>query len=181
MSSYWYHGGEGGGCEGTDFSNSTGLGKAVSPASRPDLNGTYSTDAFTDEAVRLIENHDAERPLYMYIAYEAVHDAGGANVVRTPDGPGGCQAPLSIVNEYSSHVVSDTYKVQTAMLTSLDNGIARLVRALESKGMLEEAVFIVTSDNGGPLDHSFNAPLRCDIRVACLPPVRPAPTPMVRC
>ena len=71
------HGGEGGGCPGTDLSNSSGLNGAITAADRPDINGTYSTNAFTAEAERLIAAHDTSRPMYMYLAYEAVHDTGG--------------------------------------------------------------------------------------------------------
>ena len=38
--------------------------------------------------------------------------------------------------------------------------IANVSAALDTKGMLEETVWIVTADNGGPLDHSYNWPLR---------------------
>lgn len=33
----------------------------------------YVTDLFTDEAVRIIQNHDASRPLYLQISHLAVH------------------------------------------------------------------------------------------------------------
>ena len=130
VNSYWYHGGEGGGCEGTDLSNSTGLNGAISPANRPDINGTYSTIAFTAEATRIISLHDVARPLYMYLAYEAVHDAGGSGVTLP------VQAPLDQVERYASRVVDDTYKVQSAMIAVLDEGIANITEALDAKGTL---------------------------------------------
>ncbi|XP_072145600.1 arylsulfatase B-like [Dermacentor andersoni] len=57
-----------------------------------DLNGTYSTDAFTDEAKRIIADHDAEKPLFLYLAYQAVHAAcKDCNV----------EAPPEIVDQYA--------------------------------------------------------------------------------
>ncbi|KAL1484333.1 hypothetical protein MTO96_032630, partial [Rhipicephalus appendiculatus] len=38
-----------------------------------DLNGTYSTHAYTDEAKRVIADHDTEKPLFLYLSYQAVH------------------------------------------------------------------------------------------------------------
>jgi arylsulfatase B len=148
VNSYWYHGGEGGGCEGTDLSNSTGQNGQVRGATRPDINGTYSTLAFAAEAERIIHAHNTADPLYIYVAFEAVHDAGGKGVTAP------VQAPLRLVERYSPLIADDTYKVQAAMIASLDSGVANITQALQRKGMLDEAVFIVVADNGGPLDHS---------------------------
>ena len=169
VNSYWYHGGEGGGCEGTDLSNSTGLNGVISPANRPDINGTYSTIAFTAEATRIIGIHDVARPLYMYLAYEAVHDAGGSGVTLP------VQAPLDQVERYAQRVVDDTYKVQSAMIAVLDEGIANITAALDAKGMLEDCVWIVTADNGeaGPIVWLCSEPcLVSEYRVAAAQEVR---------
>lgn len=58
------------------------------------------------------------------------------------------QAPLGLVQQYSQLVPSDTYKVQTAMLASLDEGVRNITKALQQRGMLNEALFIVIADNG---------------------------------
>jgi arylsulfatase B len=46
------------------------------------------------------------------------------------------------------------------MLTELDDGVNSVVSALKSVGMWEDTLLIFVSDNGGPLEHSTNAPLR---------------------
>lgn len=38
-----------------------------------DTVGKYTTDLFTDEAVRLIEQHDKDEPMFLYLAHDAVH------------------------------------------------------------------------------------------------------------
>jgi len=145
--SYWYHGGEGGGCQATDFSNNTGT--KISGAIG--MNGTYATHAFTDYAIQRIQRHDVANPLYMYLAHFAVHDASG--------GAGGIEAPMETVDRYP-RVSADAYKVQGAALTELDWGVANVTHALQAKGMWENTVLVLTSDNGGPLGHALNAPLR---------------------
>ena len=38
-----------------------------------DTAGKYSTFLFTDEAVEIIETHEPETPLFLFVAYQAVH------------------------------------------------------------------------------------------------------------
>ena len=46
------------------------------------------------------------------------------------------------------------------MITKLDDGVGGVHDALEQAGMLQSSVISFCSDNGGPLDHATNAPLR---------------------
>lgn len=50
-----------------------------------DLHGQYSTDIFTKEAVKLIENHNATRPMFLYIAHTAVHSGNPYNPLPAPE------------------------------------------------------------------------------------------------
>lgn len=50
-----------------------------------ELHGQYSTDVFTQEAVQLIENHNATQPLFLYIAHAAVHSGNPYNPLPAPD------------------------------------------------------------------------------------------------
>lgn len=130
------------------------------------VNGTYSTRLFTRYAIDAIHSHfgatgmeggslsnslvqDAS-PMYLYLAHEAVHDASGS----------GIQAPLETVALYDDIYTNDTYKVMAAAVTELDYGIGNLTAALEAVGVWGNSVLIFTTDNGGPLGHSRNAPLR---------------------
>ena len=40
---------------------------------RPPADGFYSTDAFTDNALDMLRHHDADRPFFLYLAYNAPH------------------------------------------------------------------------------------------------------------
>lgn len=50
-----------------------------------DLHGQYSTDVFTKEAVRLIKDHNASQPLFLYFAHAAVHSANPYNPLPVGD------------------------------------------------------------------------------------------------
>lgn len=50
-----------------------------------DLHGHYSTDVFTNEAVRLIQSHNQTKPLFLYLAHAAVHSGNPYNPLAAPD------------------------------------------------------------------------------------------------
>ena len=167
---YWYHAapgkppsktdcpiveqGKGIGNSATDLSNSSGT--RISPAADA-LNGTYNTRLLAEEAARLIRAHDSTVPFYMYLAFMAVHDG-------CAEPPGdffqlGKQAPMATVERYGTTVL-DTYKVAGAMYTEMDSGIQTVIDALQDNNMWDDTILIFVSDNGGPLDHCTNEPLR---------------------
>ena len=164
---YWYHAspgepapncsttGKGVGNTPTDLSNNTGARIAPAPGA---LNGTYNTRLLADEAARLVRAHDNRTPFYMYLAFMAVHD-GCAESKATDFYNLGKQAPMATVDRYGTTVL-DTYKVAGAMYTEMDAGIATVIAALKDNAMWNDTVLIFVSDNGGPLDHCTNAPLR---------------------
>ena len=53
----------------------------------------------------------------------------------------------------------------SAMTTALDDGIGRVIEALDKKHMLENTIIVFTTDNGGPangfdMNYANNFPLR---------------------
>eukprot|EP00755_Sulcionema_specki_P005382 Sspe_Gene.32626::Locus_15977_Transcript_1_1_Confidence_1.000_Length_1646::g.32626::m.32626/K01135/ARSB; arylsulfatase B len=111
--------------------------------------GNYSTILFTTEAVRVVREHDASKPLFLYLAYQAVH---------APD-----QAPESYIEPYKS--LGGKRSVYAGMLSCMDEGFGNVTRALEEKGMMDNTILIFTADNGGPsetcaVQGSSNWPLR---------------------
>ena len=160
-SDYWMHGAPGGNasygkCGDVDFHDSVGTSiRGAAMHGAHSLNGTYDQVAFTDRAVELIgANAGSTTPLYIYLAYHNVHDACTLDRFTA-----GLNAPLETVERYSTTRL-DTFKLQGAMTTELDYGVANVTRALEEGGQWANSVIIFVSDNGGPLDHSSNAPLR---------------------
>jgi arylsulfatase A-like enzyme len=96
----------------------------------------YTTVLFGDEAVRLIEKHDAKKPMFLYMAFNAPH---------TPH-----QALPEHLKLYN-HVKDNTRRTYSAMVHAVDEQIGRIIAALDKAGMLENTIIIFSSDNGGPL------------------------------
>jgi arylsulfatase A-like enzyme len=94
----------------------------------------YTTELLGNDAVRLIESHDPQTPLYLYLAFNAPH---------TP-----YQAPEEYVGRYSG-IQDPTRRTYAAMVTCLDDQIGRVVAALENRGMRDNTLIVFHSDNGG--------------------------------
>lgn len=99
--------------------------------------GEYLTDRLTDEAIQFIREHRAS-PFFVQLWHYAPH---------TP-----IQAPEEVVRKYrekrnklGDHGLNPTY---AAMMDRIDQGIGRLLAALEEMGLRENTVILLTSDNG---------------------------------
>jgi arylsulfatase A-like enzyme len=141
----------------------------------PAMGTGYMTDILTDEAVSFIEASSGEQPFLAVIAHKAVHPEIFPDFVRTfPPAPGdeglyrGAQlnrapnwrAPiirkpaLSRPVDYSDPrspeggLPDDVILDRLRMLSAVDRGIGRIIEALDSSGVLDETVFVVTSDQG---------------------------------
>ena len=157
---YWFHTVANGGNEcGKGGYNSSiqdwsdNAGTSIGPGDRVGRNGTYNRNLLSGRASQIIAAHDTSTPLYMYLAFQNVHEG-----CARPDKLG-VQAPLATVNLYNTTEL-DTYKIHGAMLTELDYGVAEVVGALKAAGMWDNTLLVFKSDNGGPLDHSTYFPLR---------------------
>ena len=102
-----------------------------------DARGRYSTTVFTEEAVRVVSDHDpALQPLFLYLAYQGVHAPA--------------QVPQSYVDPYRKSIADTTRRTFAGMLSAVDEGIGNVTAALAAKGMLNNTLIVFTSDNGGP-------------------------------
>ncbi|KAH6925389.1 hypothetical protein HPB50_004516 [Hyalomma asiaticum] len=123
----------------------------------PELRGTYSTQAFTDEATRIIADHNPEEPLLLYLCYQAVHASCNDNKP---------EAPVEIVDNYA-YITAYNRSLFAGALHAMDHSVGEVLSALQSRGMLADSVVVFTSDNGGgPLEDGLvgnagnNWPLR---------------------
>jgi arylsulfatase A-like enzyme len=96
----------------------------------------YYTTLIGDEAVRLINKQDKDKPFFLYFASLAPHAP--------------YQAPKADQDRYASTIKDPTRRTYAAMITSLDDQIGRIVAALEKRGLRENTLIIFSSDNGGP-------------------------------
>jgi len=94
----------------------------------------YATHLLGDEAVQLIEQHQSQQPLFLYLAMAAPH---------MPN-----EAPQSSIDEYAS-ISNPNRRIHAAMVTELDTQIGRVIDALEQQQMLNNTLILFASDNGG--------------------------------
>jgi len=108
----------------------------------------YATDLITQEAVRVILEHDTECPLFLYVPYTAPH-----RPVHWPPG--------ALPGRYEHLVDWELRRMYAAMVERLDEGIGRIVQALRWRGMFEQTLLVFLSDNGAePGQGGSNFPLR---------------------
>src|SRR5262245_42057809 len=106
----------------------------------------YTTKLLGDEAVSLIEHHDAARPLFLYVPFNAPHSP--------------LQAPQEYLDRYQS-IQNQQRRTYAAMVNCVDDQIGRIVEALENRGLRENTLIAFSSDNGGPINlGATNGPLR---------------------
>ena len=89
-----------------------------------------------DEAVRLIDKQDKNKPFFLYFASLAPHAP--------------YQATKADQDRYASTIKDPTRRTYAAMITSLDDQVGRIVATLEKRGLRENTLIIFSSDNGGP-------------------------------
>jgi arylsulfatase A-like enzyme len=96
----------------------------------------YSTTLLGTEAVRVVEQHDTAKPLFLYVPFNAPH---------TP-----LQAPEQYLKLYA-HIADKKRQAYAAMVHCLDEQVGRVVAAVEKRGLTKNTLFIFSSDNGGPI------------------------------
>ena len=105
------------------------------PAS--DKNGTgYEELLFKDRLLEIISNHDPSQPLFLYYAPHIVHMP--------------YQVPEKYLKKFN-FIDNELRQVYHAMVNYLDDVVGELVQALKTKQLWGNLLFIVSSDNGGPL------------------------------
>ncbi|KAL4235320.1 hypothetical protein ACF0H5_006955 [Mactra antiquata] len=105
----------------------------------------YSTDLFTSEAQKIINNHNVSEPLFLYLPFQAVH-------CGNHDDP--LQAPQHYVDRFT-HINNYHRRLYAGMLGALDDAVGMIVESLADKGMMENTILLFTTDNGGPAN-GFN-------------------------
>lgn len=96
----------------------------------------YTTVLLGDEAVRVVERHDAAKPLFLYMPFNAPH------------------SPLQALDRHLqlyAHIADSKRQAYCAMVHCLDEQVGRVVAAVEKRGMASRTLFLFSSDNGGPL------------------------------
>eukprot|EP01065_Artemidia_motanka_P018039 TRINITY_DN2140_c0_g2_i1.p1 TRINITY_DN2140_c0_g2~~TRINITY_DN2140_c0_g2_i1.p1 ORF type:complete len:603 (+),score=210.53 TRINITY_DN2140_c0_g2_i1:52-1809(+) len=98
--------------------------------------GGYSTQLFSAEAVRVVQQHNTSKPLFLYLAYQAVHSPA--------------EVPSSYSDAYNTTISDKKRRTFAGMLSCADEGIGNVTAALRARGMMDNTVIVFTTDNGGP-------------------------------
>jgi len=110
----------------------------------------YSTDLFTDRAVRFIDEH-ASGPFFLEVAYNAAHWP-----FQVPDHPSVAPNNARFVQPTDDN--TSTRADYVAVLERADQGIGKILAALTARGLDRNTLVVFMNDNGGEW-LSRNAPL----------------------
>ncbi|TWT84741.1 Arylsulfatase [Planctomycetes bacterium CA13] len=107
----------------------------------------YLTDTFSDEAVRFIEGQrDTEQPFFLYVAYNAVHH------------------PWQVPDKYlqrTKHLSDiEDRRFFAGMVLAMDDGVGRIMQALEKSGVSDDTLVMFISDNGSPRGQGLDHPTK---------------------
>ncbi|MFM1560537.1 MAG: arylsulfatase [Roseibacillus sp.] len=118
----------------------------------------YATNLFAAEAERVIATRarEKDKPFFLYVPFNAVHGP-----LNPPPGFAGDK--------------KDPLAIRDAMLKSLDDGVGRILDAIEKNGIKDNTLVVFTNDNG-PVLESMSTPWRGTknttfeggVRVPCL-------------
>jgi len=118
----------------------------------PEVEGKYSTDLFVNRAKAIfkeqkrIDKQGKRKPWFTYLSFQSVHE------------------PLQVPHSYKQNVCH--YKdlpryFYSAMVSSLDHAVDRVVKSLKETGFYDNTIIVFTTDNGGAVKMGGNnMPLR---------------------
>jgi arylsulfatase A-like enzyme len=95
----------------------------------------YLTDLLNQHAVEFVRKH-AREPFFLYLPHQAVH---------APFQPPGRPDP-AVTHE---NMYDGTRRNYAAMLEKVDEGVGMLLDELDHDGILDNTLFVLSSDNGG--------------------------------
>ena len=99
----------------------------------------YLTTLFSDEAVRIIEASQPDRPFFLSVHYNAPHWPW--------EGPEDQAVSAQLRDIF--HWDGGDLGTYGAMLAAMDHGVGRIMTALKAKGIDSNTIVVFTSDNGG--------------------------------
>lgn len=100
----------------------------------PETEIKYVTNWLTNEAMRLVDKRDQNKPFFMYLSYNAPH------------------TPMHALEEdlkIYKHIENKKRRTYAAMVHNMDKNIGKLRSYLEEKKLTDNTIVIFASDNGG--------------------------------
>ena len=109
----------------------------------------YMTDLITERAVEYLRRQRPAQPFFLSLNYTAPHWPW--------EGPRDEQFSRTLGRGYEAFTSGGSLKVYAEMMKSLDEGVGRVLGALEEGGHARRTLVVFTSDNGGER-FSYNWP-----------------------
>ena len=100
---------------------------------QPSKDEGYTTHLIAKEAVRIVKQQPKDKPLFLYVPFNAVH--------------GPYQTAPGRENDFAS--LPGPRRVFATMLSEMDGAVGQVLAALEESGRRDNALIIFSSDNGG--------------------------------
>ena len=101
----------------------------------------YMTDLITERSVKFIEDH-ASAPFFLEVTYNAAHWP-----FQVPDKPSVAPGNARFVQPQDAE--TSTRQDYVAVLERADQGVGKILAALERRGLSRNTLVIYTQDNGG--------------------------------
>lgn len=101
----------------------------------------YAVDVYEEEVQRIIDNHDPSNKLFLYYAAQNVHEP-----LQYPP-----EEKYSNNCDHVAHTEGHDRHILCALMSRADASIGKLEAALKEKGMWDNTVLWLASDNGGML------------------------------
>lgn len=116
---------------------------------RIDFKG-YRADRINDFAIEYIENHNGDKPFFLFISQLEPHHQNDR---------GRFEGPKEKIEKYKNYPIpedlsflngnyKEMYPDYLAAIESLDDNLGRLIKTLKDKGIYEKTTIIYTSDHG---------------------------------
>lgn len=106
----------------------------------------YATDLITAEAIKQVNAHDFNQPLFLYVAFNSPHSP--------------YQPPLTDDEGVPANL-PEARRDFARMVRAVDRGFGQIIEALQARGVMENTIVVFSSDNGGVSpQRADNRPLR---------------------
>jgi arylsulfatase A-like enzyme len=94
----------------------------------------YTTHLLAREAVRLIAAQPKDKPLFLYVPFNAVH------------------APHQVPAKYKEPFAKlpEPRRTYAGMVAAMDEAVGQIVAAIDKQGLTRSTLYLFSSDNGGP-------------------------------
>ena len=129
----------------------------------------YVTDLLAEHAVRFIDRHAGDQtPFFLYVPFSAPHSPLQAKEEDLPlyadldalEPPRGWEESTAGRPLAADGRRRDGRRIHAAMVHALDEGVGRVLDALDIHGIAENTLVLFFSDNGGSVGIGDNGPYR---------------------